>query len=84
MTLTLSDEDRRRAVERLKGYVNDELDPDEPIGDLAASLLLDYILADIGPSIYNGAIREAQTWLAQRIGELDEACWKPEFDWKKR
>ena len=41
MTIELDDDARRRAIDGLKHYCDTELDLDEPIGDLAAGLLLD-------------------------------------------
>jgi uncharacterized protein (DUF2164 family) len=47
-------------------------------------LLLDFVLAEIGPSIYNAAITDAQVYLRDRVADLDGACFKPEFDyWPK-
>ena len=51
---------------------------DAPLGDLAAALLLDVVLAEIGPSIYSRqagtvtrALADAQRHLAPRPADLD-------------
>ena len=77
MTITLSDEARRQAIASLKRYLAEELDQD--VGDLKAGLLLEYILKEIAPSVYNGAIADAQTYLRDRVADLEGACSVPEF-----
>jgi uncharacterized protein (DUF2164 family) len=41
--------------------------------------MLEFILKEIGPSIYNGAIADAQTFFRDRVADLDGACTAPEF-----
>ena len=76
-TISLSDDARKQAIGSLKRYVREELDQD--IGDLKAELFLDYILKDIAPSVYNAAIADAQSFLRDRVADLDGACSAPEF-----
>ena len=52
---------------------------DEPIGNVAASGLLGFFLAEIGPSIYNQAVRDAQERMALRVQELDMEVHEDEF-----
>ena len=75
--IELSHDARKQAVTSLRRYFAAEMD--EEIGDLKAGLLLDYILAEIGPSIYNGAIADAQTYLRDRVADLEAVCSAPEF-----
>jgi uncharacterized protein (DUF2164 family) len=77
MTITLSEESRRQAIASLKRYLAEEFDED--VGDLKAGLFLDFILADIAPSVYNAAISDAQTFLRDRVADLEGACSIPEF-----
>ena len=42
----------------------------EPIGDLAAGLLLNFVLEEFGLVIYNRAISDAQTRLQIRLSDL--------------
>lgn len=82
MIITLSEEGRRQAVASLKRYIAEELDQD--VGDLKAGLFLDYILTEIAPSVYNSAIADAQTYLRDRVADLEGACSVPEFGyWPK-
>jgi uncharacterized protein (DUF2164 family) len=83
MAVALTDEATEKALKSLKRYFKDERD--EVLGDLQAKLLLDFILAEIAPSIYNGAIVDAQTYLRDRVADLDGACFEPEFNyWRDR
>ena len=77
ISITLSEDARRQATASLKRYLAEELDQD--VGDLKAGLLLEFILKEIGPSVYNGAIADAQTFLRDRVADLEGACSVPEF-----
>ena len=59
MAITLTPEAEAQTMASLKRYVREELDQD--IGDLKAKLLLDYLLKEVGPVVYNQAISDAQT-----------------------
>ena len=81
MTIKLSKETRDQAVASIKRYFDEKLDDD--IGDLKAGLLLDYILEEIGPCVYNQAIVDAQAYFQDKLTDLDGACYEPEFGfWK--
>lgn len=69
MPVTLSPADRERAVQALRRYSEDALE--DALGHLAAGLLLDFVLQEIGPSIYNRALEDARAHLAARLADLD-------------
>jgi uncharacterized protein (DUF2164 family) len=47
-------------------------------------MLLDFCVREIGPSIYNQAIKDAQAEMRDRIDALDVACYQEEFAyWRK-
>jgi uncharacterized protein (DUF2164 family) len=77
MPITLPDDTTTKALATLRRYFDDELD--HPLGELPARFLLEFILEEIGPSVYNAAIADAQVYLRDRVGELDAACYQPEF-----
>lgn len=77
MPITLPDEARQRAVAALRHYAAADLGLD--MGDLAAGLLLDFVLEEIGPSIHNHALRAAQRHLAARVADLDVELGEFEF-----
>ena len=77
MSIKFSKEKEKKSIESLKYYFEENME--NKIGDLKAGLLLDYILEEMGPIIYNQAILDAQTYMTEKINELDSACYKPEF-----
>ncbi|MDR3563026.1 MAG: DUF2164 domain-containing protein [Negativicutes bacterium] len=66
--IKLTKDDRTNAVRDIQAYFLQERE--EEIGNLAAEFFLDFILAKIGPSIYNQAIDDAHTLLFTQIEEL--------------
>ncbi|MFN2601471.1 MAG: DUF2164 domain-containing protein [Gemmatimonadaceae bacterium] len=73
----MSDDVAKQSIESIKRYFSENLD--QEIGDLKGSLILDFILKEIAPSVYNGAIADAQTYLRDRVADLEGACSVPEF-----
>lgn len=82
IAIELPKQARADAIASLKRYFEENLPA--PIGDLPAGLLLDYFLEEIGPVIYNKAIADAQTQIAQRVADLTGELFVPEFEyWPK-
>ena len=77
MTIELSDEATKQSIASIRRYFEEELDQD--IGDLKAGNILEFIIKEIAPSVYNHAIEDAQTYLRDRVADLDGACAVPEF-----
>lgn len=77
MNISLSDDATKQSVASIRRYFKDELDQD--IGDLKAGLVLEFFIREIAPSVYNGAIADAQTYLRDRVADLDGVCAVPEF-----
>ena len=77
MAIKLAEEARTQSIESIKRYFEEHMD--EEVGDLKAGLLLDFVLEEIGPSIYNKAVSDAQTYFRDRTTDLDGACYEPEF-----
>jgi uncharacterized protein (DUF2164 family) len=69
MPIQLDEQVRREMVDAIKAYFRSERQED--IGDLQAGFLLDFVLRDIGPAIYNRALTDAQGYLRNVIGDLD-------------
>ena len=73
----LSKEQRKEAIRSIQHYF--ERNMPEPLGDLAAGLLLDFFLQDIGPVIYNQAVADTQTRMQVRISEVDGELYEAPF-----
>jgi uncharacterized protein (DUF2164 family) len=82
MPLKLSPEDRTKALASLRRYFSEELEHE--LGELPTQLFLDFVLEEIGPSVYNAAIADAQTYLRDRVVELEDALHAPEFPHSQR
>ncbi len=52
---------------------------DEEIGELKAGLLVDFVAAELGPTIYNQAIADARTFFEERSADLAGVCYHAEF-----
>ena len=76
MAIEISRERRAELVASIQRYDVEKMD--EPIGNLDAEFLLEFLVEEIGPSIYNQAIRDAQAVLQDRIGEVDAICFESE------
>lgn len=68
---------RTRGAASIRRYVAGELELE--IGDLKAGLFLDYIVAELGPTIYNQAIADARAFFEERTADLGAVCYQAEF-----
>ena len=74
MAIVLPDDTRKEIIQAIKHYFMKERD--EEIGDLSAGFFLDFFLKEIGPSIYNRAIRDAQAHLQRVVADLDVSLYE--------
>jgi uncharacterized protein (DUF2164 family) len=82
MGIELPKEVRAQAVASIERWFRENMD--EPIGNVAAGGLLGFLLEEIGPSIYNQAVRDVQERLQLRVSELDLDVHEDEFGyWRK-
>lgn len=78
--IKLSKEQREIIVENIRSHF--EAERDETIGHLAADNLLDFFLKELGPSIYNEALKDCRTLVGQRMQSLEEDIYA--LEWKQR
>jgi len=82
-TIELNEAIRQQLIESLKRYADEEMDTE--IGDLKAMFLLDYILEQVGPHIYNQALSDMATQLSLKVSDAMDALYKePPVDKRKR
>lgn len=79
MAIALSKEDITQAIESLQRYFDEHFD--EPLGNLPAQSLLDFVVREIGPAVYNQAVRDVQARLQTRVAELDIEIHEDEFQY---
>jgi uncharacterized protein (DUF2164 family) len=82
MNIELSKQARTEAINSIRRYFEENLP--EPIGELPAGLLLNFFLEEVGPSIYNKAISDAQERMQLRVSDLGGELYSDEFQyWSK-
>jgi len=82
MSIELPKETRQQAIASIERYFENHME--EKIGNIAAAGLLNFLLEEIGPSIYNQAVADVQERLQTRIMELDIEVHEDEFRyWQK-
>ena len=82
MAIELNKEDRQQAIASIERYFRENME--EKIGNIAASGLLAFFLEEVGPSIYNKGVADAQERLQARVAELDFEVHEDEFAyWRK-
>lgn len=82
MPAELSKVQRAAAIASLQRYFEENMP--EQLGDLAAGLLLDYMLTELGPISYNLAITDAQSQLLQRVQDLNGELFEDELQYWPR
>jgi uncharacterized protein (DUF2164 family) len=82
MTIKLQKEAHDQLVRSIKRYFAENTESE--IGDLKAAMLLEFCMKEIGPSIYNQAIADAQTYFQDKAAELAGLRYEAEFDYWKR
>lgn len=77
MAVSLSPDARKQALASIKRFCAEHLDrePDE----IGAALMLDFFLKELAPSAYNAGVADAQTFLRDRLADLEGNCYEPEF-----
>ena len=73
---------RHQAVASIERYFLENME--EKIGNVAAAGLLHFFLEEVGPSIYNQAVRDVQERIRLRVEEVDLEVHEDEFRyWQK-
>jgi uncharacterized protein (DUF2164 family) len=82
MTIELDKPARDQAIASIQRYFDQHMD--DKIGNIAAGGLLGFFLEEIGPTIYNKAVADAQAAVQARVAEIDIDVHESEFGyWQK-
>jgi uncharacterized protein (DUF2164 family) len=81
MGIVLKRETEQRCMASIRRWFAEELG--EEVGELKARLALDFFLREIGPSVWNQAVAQAQASLAGKVSDLEGECFQPEFGYWK-
>jgi uncharacterized protein (DUF2164 family) len=79
MPITVPPDKKKQILDSIKRYARENLD--QEIGDLQAGLLLEFVLKEIAPTVYNQAIADAQAYMRGRLDDLEGVCFEKEFDY---
>ena len=77
MAIALSKDARTWLTPSLKRFFAEHLDQD--LSEMKTAMILDYFLKEIGPLVYNQAIKDAEGFVAERLGDLEASCYEKEF-----
>ncbi len=76
MEIKLKDARLKTLSEKVQVYFRDE--HDDSIGELKASLIIDFFINELGAEIYNQAISDAQGFLQDKLIDLEQILYVPE------
>lgn len=76
MRIRLSDERRKRLLRSIQQYFDDNLD--EPISDFRAEGLLDFLVQELGPPIYNQGVRDAAAFVQDKLADIEGEVYERE------
>lgn len=78
MRIKLSEERRSVLIGAIQAFFREQLDDD--IGELKAGLVLDFFVKQLGPPVYNQAIRDAHGFMQDKLVDLEGEFYEPEED----
>ena len=82
MSIKFQKDTEKYLLVSIKRFVAENMETE--IGDLKASLFLEFCVREVGPSIYNQAIADAQSYMQEKTADLGGNRYEAEFDyWKK-
>lgn len=82
MTIELKPQDREQAILSIQRYFQEHLET--RLGNVAAGGLLSFLIEEVGPSLYNQGVRDAQERIQARAADLDFEVHEEEFSyWRK-
>jgi uncharacterized protein (DUF2164 family) len=77
MSVRLTPDQRKRAIQSIGRYLDDELE--QEIGEMQAGFLLDYFLIEIAPIAYNQGVSDARRFIEEKLQDLSGTCFEHEF-----
>ena len=66
--IELSKEQKAKVIEEIKSFFYNERD--EEIGELSATLILDFIIEKLAPVFYNAGIKDALKYMQERVEDM--------------
>ena len=69
MRIRLSPERRSMLVNAIQRHFASEFD--EPLSDFRAEQLLDFFVAELGPPVYNQGVRDASSYITEKLVDIE-------------
>ena len=76
MRITLSPERRRALLDALRRYFEEEFD--EELSPFRAERLLDFLVLELGPPVYNQGVRDASAYIADKLTDIEGEVFERE------
>ena len=76
LRIRLSPERRARLLNALKEYVATEYD--ETLSDFRAEGLLDFLVRELGPPIYNQGVHDASAFMHAKLADIEGDIYEPD------
>lgn len=76
MEIRLTKDAEKRLTASVQRYLQEHFEAEA--GELKAALLLRFILEEVGPTVYNQAIADAQAYIQERAADLENVCFVKE------
>ncbi|WP_446899626.1 DUF2164 domain-containing protein [Clostridium sp. LBM24168] len=66
--IQLTSEVKKAMIDRIKNYFSNERE--EKLGDLAAGLILEFIIDELAPEFYNQGVYDSYKYMNERVEDL--------------
>jgi len=76
MRVKLSEERQQELVESFQSFCRSEFE--DEVSELKAQRVLEYLVVRLGPPVYNQAIRDAHSFLQEKLQDLEGEFYEPE------
>ena len=76
LRVRLSEPRRAALLRSLQGYFEENFD--EPLSDFRAAGLLDFLVRELGPPVYNQGVRDACAHMQAKLGDLEGEVYETE------
>ena len=76
MRIRLADDRHARVLSSLKHHFSEHFD--EPLSDFRAEALLEFMVRELGPPVYNQGVRDACRFMQDRLGDIEGEVYEPE------
>lgn len=81
MTIKIPKEHKAEIIQNVQVYFEEERA--ENIGELGADLLIDFMIKELGPYIYNQAIEDARRLVIEKMSQIEDELYTLEKPVKK-